>query len=112
MIVACATVIALPIGILVAVYTSEFAHGRVRRLLGFVLDVLNGLPSIVIGIFIFGLLVLGHQQSALAGGVALAIIMLPLDRAVDAGGARARAGDAARGELRARRQPLAHRRRR
>ena len=49
-----------------------------RRLLSFVLDILNGLPSIVIGIFIFGLIVLAHQQSAFAGGVALAIIMLPL----------------------------------
>ena len=49
-----------------------------RRFLSFVLDVLNGLPSIVIGIFIFGLIVLAHQQSAIAGGVALAIIMLPL----------------------------------
>jgi phosphate transport system permease protein len=77
-IVACATIISLPIGILVAVYTSEFAQGRVRRLLSFVLDVLNGLPSIVIGIFIFGLIVVAHQQSALAGGIALAIIMLPL----------------------------------
>ena len=76
--VAVATAIALPIGILVAVYTSEFAHGSVRRLLAFVLDVLNGIPSIVIGIFIFGLVVLSHQQSAYAGGLALAIIMLPL----------------------------------
>ena len=57
---------------------SEFAHGRVRRLLSFVLDVLNGLPSIVIGIFIFGLIVVAHQQSAFAGALALAIIMLPL----------------------------------
>ena len=77
-IVAVATAIALPIGILVAVYTSEFAHGWVRRLLAFVLDVLNGVPSIVIGIFIFGLVVLGHKQSALAGGLALSVIMLPL----------------------------------
>ncbi len=77
-IVAVATVIALPIGILVAVYTSEFARGVVRRVLAFTLDVLNGIPSIVIGIFIFGLIVLSHQQSAYAAGVALAIIMLPL----------------------------------
>jgi phosphate transport system permease protein len=77
-IVACATVFSLPLGILVAIYTSEFAPREVRRFVGFVLDVLNGLPSIVIGIFIFGLLVLGHTQSALAAGVALAIIMLPL----------------------------------
>ena len=77
-IVACATVFSLPLGILIAIYTSEFAPVGVRRLVGFVLDVLNGIPSIVIAIFIFGLLVLGHQQSALAAGVALAIIMLPL----------------------------------
>jgi len=77
-IVAIATVIALPIGILVAVYTNEFAHGRVRRLLSFVLDILNGLPSIVLGIFIFGLIVISHHQSAYAGGLALSILMLPL----------------------------------
>ena len=77
-IVGIATLLALPVGILVAVYASEFAHGRVRRLLSFVLDILNGVPSIVIGIFIFGLIVLAHQQSALAGGIALSIIMLPL----------------------------------
>ncbi len=77
-IVGCAAVFSLPLGILIAIYTSEFAAREVRRFVGFVLDVLNGLPSIVIGIFIFGLLVLGHTQSALAGGVALAVIMLPL----------------------------------
>ena len=77
-IVACATVFALPVGVLIAVYTSELAPSRVRRGVSFLLDVLNGLPSIVIGIFIYGLLVVGHAQSALAAGVALAIIMLPL----------------------------------
>jgi phosphate transport system permease protein len=77
-IVGFATVFSLPLGILIAIYTSEFAPREVRRLVGFVLDILNGLPSIVVGIFIFGLLVLGHQQSALAASVALAIIMLPL----------------------------------
>jgi phosphate transport system permease protein len=77
-IVGCASVFSVPLGILIAIYTSEFAPREVRRFVGFVLDVLNGLPSIVIGIFIFGLLVLGHAQSALAAGVALAIIMLPL----------------------------------
>jgi phosphate transport system permease protein len=77
-IVTCATVFSVPLGIMIAIYSSEFAPREVRRLVGFVLDVLNGLPSIVIAIFIFGLLVLGHTQSALAAGVALAIIMLPL----------------------------------
>jgi phosphate transport system ATP-binding protein len=43
-----------------------------------VLDILNGLPTIVTGIFIFGLPVIGHQQSGWAGAVALAIIMLPI----------------------------------
>jgi phosphate transport system permease protein len=77
-IVACATVFSLPLGIMIAIYSSEFAPHEVRRFIGFVLDVLNGLPSIVVAIFVFGLLVLGHAQSALAAGVALAIIMLPL----------------------------------
>jgi phosphate transport system permease protein len=43
-----------------------------------VLDLLNGLPSIVVGLFAFGLLVVGHRQSGFAGALALAIIMLPL----------------------------------
>jgi phosphate transport system permease protein len=73
-----ASAIALPVGILIAVYVSELAPRPVRRFVSTVLDVLNGLPSIVIGIFVFGLLVLGRSQSALAGGFALAVIMLPL----------------------------------
>jgi phosphate transport system permease protein len=77
-IVTCATVFSLPLGIMIAIYASEFAPREVRRAVGFVLDILNGLPSIVVAIFVFGLLVLGHAQSALAAGVALAIIMLPL----------------------------------
>ena len=105
--------IALPVGILIALYVTEFAPRRVRRPIQLALDVLNGLPSIVIGIFIFGLLVIGHQQSALRRRV----------RARDHhAAARSRARrrrccalvpeHAARGELRARRQPLADRPRR
>jgi phosphate transport system permease protein len=70
--------IALPIGVMIAIYLNELARPRVRRTVGLVLDVLNGLPSIVIGIFIFGLLVVGHGQAAWKASVALAIIMLPL----------------------------------
>jgi len=77
-IVSFATLFALPIGVAIAIYASELAPREVRRLVGLVLDVLNGLPSIVIGIFIFALLIVGHQQSALAASLALAIIMLPL----------------------------------
>jgi phosphate transport system permease protein len=43
-----------------------------------VIDLLNGLPSIVVGLFVFGLLVVGHHQSGFAGALALAVIMLPL----------------------------------
>jgi phosphate transport system permease protein len=77
-IVGFATAFALPAGILIAIYTNELAPHRVRRYVGLVLDVMNGLPAIVIGIFVYGLLVIGRQQSALAASVALAIIMLPL----------------------------------
>jgi phosphate transport system permease protein len=73
-----AALIAIPVGILVALYVNEFAARPVKRTVRLALDVLNGVPSIVIGIFVFALLVVGHKQSAWAGGIALAIIMLPL----------------------------------
>ena len=78
LIVAVATAIALPLGILVAVYLTEFAPRPVAQPIQLVLDVLNGLPTIITGIFVFGILVVGHGQSAVAGGVALSIVMLPL----------------------------------
>jgi phosphate transport system permease protein len=77
-IVLIATLIATPIGVMVAVYLTEFGRGRPAALIRLTLDLLNGLPSIIIGLFVFGLLVYGHQQSAFAAGIALAIIMLPL----------------------------------
>jgi phosphate transport system permease protein len=70
--------IALPVGVLLALYLTEFAPRPLARALQLAVDVLNGLPSIVIGIFVYGLLVVGHRQSGYAGGFALAIIMLPL----------------------------------
>jgi phosphate transport system permease protein len=73
-----ATLMAVPAGILIAIYTSEFAGPRSSFAIRYVLDILNGVPTIVTGIFIFGLLVVGHQQSGYAGSIALAIIMLPL----------------------------------
>jgi phosphate transport system permease protein len=86
LLVAIATVMALPIGVLTAIYVSEFAPPRLGDQVRLWLDVLNGFPSIVIGIFVFALCVKvslpvvgwGHHQSAVAGGFALAIIMLPL----------------------------------
>jgi phosphate transport system permease protein len=76
--VAIASVIAIPVGILIALYVNEFAPRPIERTVRLALDVLNGVPSIVIGIFVFTLLIVGHNQSAWAGGVALSIIMLPL----------------------------------
>jgi phosphate transport system permease protein len=73
-----ATLMAVPIGILVAIYTSEFAGPRSGYAIRYVLDILNGVPTIITGIFIFALLVAGHQQNGVAGSVALAIVMLPL----------------------------------
>jgi phosphate transport system permease protein len=77
-IVAIATAIAMPVGILTALYLTEFAGRWEARALRLALDLLNGLPSIVVGLFVFGLLVVGHHQSGFAGAFALAIIMLPL----------------------------------
>jgi phosphate transport system permease protein len=77
-IVAIAALMAIPVGMLVAIYTSEFAPDRIAHPVRFVLDVLNGVPTIITGIFVYGLMVAGKQQSGYAGAVALAIIMLPI----------------------------------
>ena len=81
-----ATAIALPIGVLIALFVSEFASPQVSSQIKLWLDVLNGFPSIVIGIFVFALAVktkipligIGHHQSIFAGSFALSILMLPL----------------------------------
>ena len=78
LIVAMATAITLPIGVLIGIYLTEFAPRRLAVPIQLVLDVLNGLPTIITGIFVYGLLVIGHTQSAYAAAVALAIVMLPL----------------------------------
>jgi phosphate transport system permease protein len=77
-IVGLATAIALPIGVLIAIYLTEFAPKRIAVAIQVVVDVLAGLPTIVVGVFVYGLLVVGHQQSGVAGSVALSIVMLPL----------------------------------
>lgn len=73
-----ATAIALPIGVCIAIFLQEFARGPVRAAIQLVIDLMAGLPSIVLGIFVFGLLVYGHPQNGLAGAYGLAIVMLPL----------------------------------
>jgi phosphate transport system permease protein len=78
LIVGMAMFIAIPVAVLVAIYMSEYAGPKVARFLKIVLDVLNGVPAIVVGIFVFGILVVGHGQSAVYGAFALAILMLPM----------------------------------
>jgi phosphate transport system permease protein len=78
LIVGMATGMALPVGVLIAIFLTEFARPAVASPIQLVLDILNGLPTIVTGIFVYGLLVIGHTQSAYAGAFALAIVMLPL----------------------------------
>jgi phosphate transport system permease protein len=72
-----ATIMAVPVGILVAIYLSEFAKPVIAVPIRVLLDVFTGIPSIVIGIFVFALLVVGNGQSGWAGSFALALIMLP-----------------------------------
>lgn len=74
-----AALMAIPVGLLVAIYTTEFAPARIAHPIRFVLDVLNGVPTIITGIFVYGLIVkTQHHQSAIAASIALAIIMLPI----------------------------------
>jgi phosphate transport system permease protein len=74
-----ASLLGLPLGILGGVYLAESRDRRLPWIVRFLADVLNGVPSIVIGIFAYTLVVLPMRRfSAAAGGVALAVIMLPI----------------------------------
>jgi phosphate transport system permease protein len=73
------TAIGAPIAIACGVFLSEYGQNRAGTVLRFLVDVLAGIPSITIGIFVYGLLVLPiHKFTAFAGGVALAIILIPV----------------------------------
>jgi phosphate transport system permease protein len=73
-----ASVMGVPIGIGAGIYLAEYGRNRFGDLVRFTADVLNGVPSIVIGIVAYGIVVLAQKHfSALAGGVALAIMMIP-----------------------------------
>jgi phosphate transport system permease protein len=80
-IVALAAVIAVPLGVLTALYLTEIAgpSSRTGRVLRTALEMMQGLPSIVVGLFVYGLIVIPERaQTGFAGAVALSIIMLPL----------------------------------
>ncbi len=72
------SLVGVPVGIGAGIYLAEYGQNRLGNLIRFTADVLNGVPSIIVGIVAYGLVVLtqGHF-SALAGGVALAIMMIP-----------------------------------
>ncbi len=73
-----ASVIGVPIGIGAGIYLAEYGRNQLGNIIRFTADVLNGVPSIVIGIVAYGIVVLSQGHfSALAGGVALAIMMIP-----------------------------------
>jgi phosphate transport system permease protein len=73
-----ASVFGVPIGIGAGIYLAEYGRNRFGDLIRFTADVLNGVPSIVVGIVAYGIVVLSQGHfSALAGGVALAIMMIP-----------------------------------
>jgi len=78
LILALASILGVPIGVGAGIYLAEFGRNRFGDVIRFIADVLNGVPSIVMGIVAYSIVVLtqGHF-SALAGGVALAIMMIP-----------------------------------
>ncbi len=73
-----ATAISLPVGVCIALFLEEFASPWLRSPVQLAIDLMTGLPSVIIGVFIFSLLVYGHAQNGLAGSIGLAIVMLPL----------------------------------
>ncbi len=77
-IVLISTVIAVPVGVLTAIYLSEFANPRIAAPIQTALELLAGLPTIIVGIFVSALLVDRFGQSAYAAGLALSIIQVPL----------------------------------
>jgi phosphate transport system permease protein len=78
MILGLGSLIGVPLGIGAGIYMAEFGHGRYVTFVRFTADVLNGVPSIVVGIAVYALVVLPQQHfSALSGGVALGIMMIP-----------------------------------
>ncbi len=78
-VVGIASVLSIPFGILAAIYLSEFSSGTIVKWIRFATNVLSGVPSIIVGLFAYGVVVATTNQfSAVAGGFALAVLMLPI----------------------------------
>ena len=79
LITALATVLAVPVGIMAAIYINEYGGNKfLTRLIRFMADVMTGVPSIVMGLFIFAIWVIHFGYSGLAGALALGCLMLPI----------------------------------
>lgn len=75
---AIASAIGIPVGVLGGVYLAEYGSARANAILRFVADVLNGVPSVIWGVVVYGLVVLRFKFSAYAGGLSLGLMMIPL----------------------------------
>lgn len=75
---AMASAIGIPWGMAAGIYLSEYGRGRTATLLRFTIDLLTSVPSIIVGIFIYGIVVVRFGFSAIAGSLALSLIMLPI----------------------------------
>lgn len=74
-----AGLLSVPVGVGAGIYIAEFGGSRYNTVLRFATDVLSGVPSITIGVFVYAVIVLPMRQfSLLAGGLALALVMLPI----------------------------------
>jgi phosphate transport system permease protein len=77
--IAVASIIALPLGLMTGIFLAEFGNPRQASIVRFVADILTGVPSIVVGVFAYAILVRPlHSYSAISAAVALAIIMIPI----------------------------------
>jgi len=73
------SLLAVPIGVMSGIYMAEYAGTRLASLIRFAADTLNGVPSIVIGVFVYGIAVLPFKRfSAMAGAIALGVMMIPI----------------------------------
>ncbi|HJR06350.1 MAG TPA: phosphate ABC transporter permease PstA [Pyrinomonadaceae bacterium] len=76
---ATSSAVGMPFGIATGIYLAEYGAGRFAALVRFLTDTLTGIPSILVGVFVYTIIVLPMKQfSAMAGGVALAVIMIPI----------------------------------
>jgi phosphate transport system permease protein len=76
---ATSSVVGMPFGIATGIYLAEYGAGRFAALVRFLTDTLTGIPSILVGVFVYTIIVLPMKQfSAMAGGIALAVIMIPI----------------------------------